>query len=218
MADYGYGCDWGYNYGGATEIEGTGAATVAVTASATGTHGVSSGTADATLALTAAASGVHGVTGTGAAVVAVTAEGEGAHGVAGTGAGEIAIVAEATGEIEIASGVTGAGVAGVGIVGSAGGLVGTDAEIIGPPLGRPAGSVPYYPPIFDFEEPKKKRKPKPVTGRGAAIISLVAEAKGEHTAPVSGKASVVINVVVETIADHGESHYEQDNAFFILAA
>jgi hypothetical protein len=139
----------------------------------------------------------------------------GAPNVTGVGDATIVITPTAVGEVgEAEAGVTGTGAAVIKLVASAGGF---RPISIGPPMNVPAGSVPYYPPIFD-EEPKKKPKPKPVTGKAAAIITLVAEAKGAHTAPVSGKASVVLNLATNTVAEHGRSHYEDDNAFFIMAA
>jgi hypothetical protein len=88
-----------------TPVTGTGAGTIpAITAAATGKHGVKGATAAAISAISASGTGKHSVKGTGAATLsAVSASGVGKHGVKGTAA---ATIADLTGSAQGKHGVT----------------------------------------------------------------------------------------------------------------
>lgn len=163
-------------------VSGTGAATLTVTASGTGTHTPPdvTGTGAATLALTASGSGTHTApttTGTGAATltmasVGLTDElgdpildefgrqiqvsgGMGVHGVAGTAAATLAITGSGSGTVGAGATVTGTGDATLALTASASGAHG-------------------------------------VSGTAAAVLQLGATASGAHGVAGAGSASLII--------------------------
>lgn len=166
---------------GSAAVEGTGAATLALTADATGVHGVAgtaagtlaltsaaagvhgvTGTAAATLALAAAATAVHGVTGTASATLALTSAATGAHGVTGTAAGTLALTASATGTHDIA----GTGTATLALTAAASGVHGV--------AGAAAGTLALTASAAgDFTASE-------VTGTAAAVLALTGAASGVH--------------------------------------
>ena len=110
---YSYSAPTGYtNLGGAT---GTGSGTFALSASASGGHGVA-GTGAKTLTLTGSGTGTQGFTGTGDATIALQAAGQGAYGT-GAGAGTFTLSASGTG----AHGVSGAAQGTLSLLASASG-------------------------------------------------------------------------------------------------
>lgn len=102
-----------------TGITGTGAATLGLTASASGVHGVA-GTAAATLGMGASAAGARGVAGTASATFGLTASATGVFGGSvGSGAAQLQLSASASG----AHGVAGLGSAVLHLTGLGQGLV-----------------------------------------------------------------------------------------------
>lgn len=83
-------------------VEGVGAATIAVTAEGYGeyTNYTVTGDGAATIGVTSSGDSAHGVAGSGAATISVTSADLGAHGVAGDFVGNIGITAAALGTVE----------------------------------------------------------------------------------------------------------------------
>lgn len=108
-------------------VTGTGAATLAITASATGARGAA-GTGAASLGITGSGSGTHTapVTGAGAATLAITGGAAGSHGVAGTASATLAITGAGAGEV--VGSVTGTGAATLAITASGTGASGAAGQ------------------------------------------------------------------------------------------
>lgn len=228
---------------GAAGVSGTAAATLSATTATIGVHGtVASAAATISRLVADASSGTQGVAGTGDdtelglsgdatgeteppaitgtadAAIALSADGVGATDFIGTGDAEIALSADAAGEVPAT--VTGAGAATLSASAAAVGSFTSGAAIQVPIVGGGGGSGATFlrGNLADgiFEKPKPK--PKPIKGTGQAEIALVAKAVGEHIAPVKGAAAVTVLVTTQTTAETDKGHFEEDNAFFVLAA
>lgn len=179
-----------------TAVTGTAQGTLgAVTGSATGAHGATATAAGSLEAVTGSASGAHGVAGTAAGTLAVaTGTASGVHGVAGTAAGTLsAVTGSATGQFGqdavegTAAGtlavLTGAATGVVAVIGSAAGAL---AALAGSAAGEsegeeeaPAPQPPRQVGLAIPIRPRRKKKAKPVEGRGAGTLpALGGEAHG----------------------------------------
>lgn len=131
------------------------------------------------------------------------------------GFGDATISIEAAAAGTFVAPVTGTGAAIVSIEAAAVGEFTTPVVVVPVVPRGPTVQAGFMLPVDEREFFQKKKKIKPVVGKGVAVITLTAKAKGVHG--VTGVGAAIISIEAEA---HGEffDAVDHDNAFLLMAA